>query len=235
MQILITRPTPSATDTAEQLKAAGYDPLVAPVLLALSLPAQPVDIQKSDIALATSPQAAQALTGWSNFHQVPTLAVGDRTAQLLRESGFTNVESLDGDAAQMLDHIRGQYTVSRRFHLLCAPTTGQWIEQKLTDAGYTVLRTAVYEIHAADALTPEAIAALREGRISYALFYSAFSVECFLRLAEKANIMGNLAAITACCLSASVATAASKAAWKNLLTAASPNSAALQALLPKID
>lgn len=232
LRILITRPLPSAADTAAELDAKGYDTLVAPVLVARSRPPVGIDLDGGEHLIVTSPQAARALEDWRGLHAQPAIAVGARTAAILSEGGFAQVRSVDGDAAAIVADLSLQ--PAQRCVLACAPTTGEWLDEKLQAAGHQVRRISVYDIEAADHLPAPAIAALDDHSLTHVLFYSAFTAKTFLRLVSQANRIENLADLTACCLSPAVAQAAGAAAWQQILTAVAPDSHSLQHLLPAV-
>ena len=56
--MLVTRPEPGAAETARQLAALGWDPVLAP---ALRLVARPVALARAQALLLTSRAAARAL------------------------------------------------------------------------------------------------------------------------------------------------------------------------------
>src|SRR3954470_12261904 len=85
MRLLVTRPEPDATRTAETLRARGHAVLVAPLLSMQSIDAQFAG--SYDGALMTSANAARALAAHPHAGELTPLtcfAVGSRTAEAAR-------------------------------------------------------------------------------------------------------------------------------------------------------
>src|SRR5690606_29001673 len=80
--LLVTRPQPSAADTAARLKRRGFRVVVSPQLQASFKKPRAVSAA-GHIVVVTSPQAARALANWPQLHRLPALAVGDGTKKLL--------------------------------------------------------------------------------------------------------------------------------------------------------
>jgi uroporphyrinogen-III synthase len=172
LTVLLTRARAQAEATAARLQERGIDTLIAPLVRIEAM-------AKGDDALAgfvqavlvTSHNGAQALAGRSIDRAVPVLAVGNRTASTLRDAGFTNVRSADGDAEALaalalatLDrsggaivHVRGE-TMNRS---PLAP---------LRDAGYMTAETILYRSVTIPRFAPEIIPRL--DTVDTALVYS---------------------------------------------------------------
>lgn len=233
-KILLTRPEPAATETEAALAMRGYDVVSAPALvMAARSPRAIANLTPETLLVVTSPQAARALAYWPELKRQQALAVGTATGKALKKSGFKNVDDVDGDVNSIVAALSGG--MARDIIIACAPTTAQTLARKLNALGHHARRVTVYDIAPAGELSAEAIRALRGKKISHVLFYSARTVETFLSLAKDANIMENLAQVTACCLSAKVARAVKKGKFAKILVAARPNGEALQHLLPAID
>ncbi|MGL4291642.1 MAG: uroporphyrinogen-III synthase, partial [Phreatobacter sp.] len=103
MRVLVMRPEPDATRTAERLARLGHQPAVAPLLVVEPLPAQApaAGIPAHGIAAlaVTSPRTAaligpESRAAWS---RLPVFSVGDRTAAAMTAAGFHDVRSAAGD------------------------------------------------------------------------------------------------------------------------------------------
>ena len=91
--ILITRPQPGAAESAQALRALGWEPVLAPALTLTALPFKaPPHCQALVI---TSRAAARALPALP----LRVIAVGDATAAEARARGFADVQAAAGDAA----------------------------------------------------------------------------------------------------------------------------------------
>src|SRR3954447_12622921 len=82
MRLLVTRPEPDATRTAETLRARGHEVLVAPLLATLTIAADFAG--PYDAVLMTSANAARALAAHPRAGEVtrlPCFTVGSRSAE----------------------------------------------------------------------------------------------------------------------------------------------------------
>lgn len=227
--LLVTRPEPAASETAAALRAAGYQVLVSPALIATAIEPHDLSLPKTTVLIVTSPQAARFLNAWTALHAYQILAVGARTTTLLRAAGFTRVTDAGGDAAAILALTAKQKPQS--YCLLGAPSTGRNLAMALLGQGHQVQRVSVYRIAPAAQLTLQAKAAFDIGTITHVLFYSARTAQSFLALVPTIN----LRAVTALCFSAAVAKAARAGTFGKVLVATRPTAEALQRLLPALD
>src|SRR3954453_3954403 len=113
MRLLVTRPEPDATRTAETLRARGHDVLVAPLLATLTIAADFAG--PYDGVLMTSANAARALAAHprrGELTQSPCFTVGDRSAEAARAAGFTNAMSANGALAHLVDLVATRFDPS---------------------------------------------------------------------------------------------------------------------------
>lgn len=231
--ILVTRPEPGAAETARRLAALGHTPVLAPALV---LAARPLDIPPATQAvLLTSRAAARALPPTA----VPVLAVGEATAAEARARGCTDVRAAEGDAAALARLCAATLSPAKG-PLLLAVGAGyaQDLAAALRAAGFRVLRRIAYAVQPAEALPGAALAALRHGDVTVALFFSPRSAECAIALLRRSGVAATAGGITALALSARVAAAATAAlaplSWRAVQVAARPDQESLLALLPGV-
>src|SRR5947209_14822822 len=96
MRLLVTRPEPDATRTAQMLRARGHEVLVAALLSVQTIDADFAGPYGA--VLMTSANAARAIGTHRRFaelRELPAYVVGSRTADAAREAGFPHVESAD--------------------------------------------------------------------------------------------------------------------------------------------
>src|SRR5438270_14015034 len=89
--VLITRPEPGATATADHVRTLGWAPVVAPMLTLEPRRARLPAASGLQAVLVTSASALPALP--SVLHDVRLFAVGDATAMAARRHGFAEVSS----------------------------------------------------------------------------------------------------------------------------------------------
>lgn len=133
MKLLILRPEPGGSETAERARALGLDPVLAPLFETAKVACAPVDESLYDAVLVTSANGARfAPPGAAGL---PCFAVGERTAAAAREAGFGDVRTgpCDGSAAAAMMAAAG---VERALHLcgrdhLAVEAPGVTIERRI--------------------------------------------------------------------------------------------------------
>src|SRR4051812_25250109 len=102
MRLLVTRPEPDATRTAQVLRAQGHEVLVAPLLSTQTIEAEFAGPYAA--VLMTSANAARALSEHpraAELSELPAFTVGARSAEAARAAGFAEVVSADGALADL--------------------------------------------------------------------------------------------------------------------------------------
>jgi uroporphyrinogen-III synthase len=174
-------------------------------------------------ALLSSANAARAIARHPRMRELallPVLAVGDRTAEVAREAGFSDVQSVAGDAKGL-----GR-AASVRFADLHAPLlylAGEDRARELAgDLGGLILRTVVIYRAVKSATFPPAVtAALLAGRLDGVLHFSLRTAEAYRACAEAADLIDKALALRQFCLSSRVA--GPLAGAKNIRIAARPD------------
>jgi len=228
--VLITRPEPGASDTAARVAAHGFAPVVSPVLRIQATAADLPPAATISAVLVTSGNAIDALP--PVWHGTRLLAVGDATAARARAAGFSDVRSAAGDADALAALVTRDIPFPARPLLLAAGRgQGQALATTLRRQGHRVIRRVVYAALPAPALTPEAVAALRAGRIGAVLFFSAETARHFVRLARRAELLATLASVDAISIGQPAAVALGVLSWRDIRVAARPTQDEMLALL----
>jgi uroporphyrinogen-III synthase len=230
MRLLVTRPEPDATRTAQSLRSRGHEVVVAPLLRMEAIAA---DLGGGFAAvLMTSANAARAVAAHPQFaslHSLPVLTVGDRTADAAREAGFAQVDSAEGALPDLVRLASG--FAGRRLLYLAGEDRAGDLAADLAPHRVAVDTAVIYRTVAAEALPPEAAQALA-GRIDAALHYSRRSAETLLRLAGRAGLLNAVLSLAHYCLSDAVAVPLRDAGAGEVFVAASPAEAQLLDLVP---
>jgi uroporphyrinogen-III synthase len=204
---------------------------IEPLLAIEPLPVA-LDLGGVQAIAVTSANAAPALGAATHL---PVLAVGDASASAARAAGCMRVESARGDAASLARLIVASCRPEDGAILhLCGTEVRQGLAETLREAGFRVLRQAVYRARPAQALSAPTCAALREG-IDAVLLFSPRTAQIFCELALRQGLGRCLGATDACCLSAAVAESCGKLAWRCVRIAARPDQDALVELLEAAD
>jgi uroporphyrinogen-III synthase len=230
MRLLITRPEPDATRTAQTLRARGHEVLVAPVLVTQAVEAE---IRGPHAAvLMTSANAARAASRFGDLHPLPVFAVGDRTAEAARARGFSNVESAGGALPELVEVIAKRFAGQpvTLLYLAGEDRSGD-LAGDLAAHGITVDTAVIYRAVAAEKLSPELAQALSAAELDGALHYSPRSVATLLRLAAEAGVLNALLNLAHYCLSEAVAAPLREAGAGRIAVAPRPDEAALLGLI----
>lgn len=230
MRLLVTRPEPDATCSADALRARGHDVLVSPVLAMQAIEA---DIGGPyAVVLMTSANAARATAGlrFAALHRLPALAVGDRTAEAARASGFVQVDSAGGALPDLLRMIAARGASGRLLYLAGEDRAGD-LGAALAAHGMNADTVAIYRVVPAAKLPADIAQALPAGRLDGVLHYSPRSAATVLRLAREAGVLPALAGLTHYCLSDAVAAPLREAGAKLIPVAPHPDEAALFGLI----
>ena len=146
----VTRTSPFNLLTAKHLRAAGHNPLAIPVLETRPL-AHRINAFGASAFIFTSPNGVRHHDYSPAFQAMTVFAVGDRTANLARETGYQRVYSAKGNALDLLDLIRRKLDPPARvLHLSAAEPAGDLIGG-LQRAGYRAEAVHVYEAFASEA------------------------------------------------------------------------------------
>jgi uroporphyrinogen-III synthase len=232
--VLITRPEPGATETAQRVAALGWRPVLAPALVLASRPfAMPPAAQA---VLLPSRAAARSLPVAAFPPAVPVLAVGEGTAAEARSHGFVNILAADGDAVSLAGLAASTLDPAAGPLLLAAGTgNGQALAQALRTLGFRVIRRVVYAATPAATLPEAARLALGQGEVSAALFFSPHSARCAIALLDSAGLAATAASTMALAISARVAEAAvqmiAPLSWRAVRVAERPDQDSMLQLL----
>jgi uroporphyrinogen-III synthase len=231
MHALITRPLEDAKPLAELLAGRGVECTVEPLLEIAPHPEATIDLDGVQALLFTSANGVRAFAAKSSRRDLKVLTVGDGSATVARELGFSNVTAAGGDvealaelAIRELDPEAGPL-----FHGAASVLAGD-LQGKLEAAGFTLRRVVLYEAKTATTLTHETRMNLALGGIDMVLLFSPRTARTFAELWRAAEAP-SLNKTTALCLSAAVAREIADLGWQRIETAASPDQPAMLSLV----
>jgi uroporphyrinogen-III synthase len=217
LRVAITRASPDAEGTAERLKAMGAAPVIAP-LLTIVPRAFNANVEDAQALLLTSAAGARAFPGERSAHAKPVFTVGDATADAARAAEFTDVRSADGDVGALAALVKDALhpSAGKLIHI-CGEHVAGDLAGALAAAGFSVERRIAYAARTATQIPSALLQPL-----DVVLFHSARAAETFVRLGAP-----NAEQLTAACISATVASAASYARWGRIVVATAPREDAL--------
>ncbi|MBX5452637.1 MAG: uroporphyrinogen-III synthase [Acidobacteriia bacterium] len=228
--VLITRPQSLAEQTAREVQALGYRPVIAPLFSVQPLQAALPVAETLQAVLITSGHALAALP--PAYRGLPLLAVGNATAARAKRQGHRHVESAEGDA-ESLAALAARRCDPNGLPLLL-PTGegyGEALEQALSAKGFRVIRVAVYAVRPVPSLPESAREALAENTLKAALFFSPETARIFVRLIHSEASAAMLTQVEALAISAKVAEELALLPWRRVRVSSHPTQAALLGLL----
>ena len=227
MRLLVTRPEPDASRSAERLRALGHEVLLAPLLRTETIEASFTGPFAA--VLMTSANSARAIAAHPRVKELtarPAFTVGARSAAAARACGFAQVESADGALGDLVRLVAARFAGTRaRLVYLAGEDRAGDLAAALAAHGIAVETAVVYRAVALDAL-PEPVVRELE-RLDGVLHYSARSACTFLRLAEAAGRVNAALGLAHYCLSEEVALPLRQQRAARIMVAARPDEAAL--------
>jgi len=229
MRLLVTRPEPDASRSAERLRALGHEVLLAPLLR--------TETVESSFAgpfaavLMTSASAARAIAAHPRVAELaarPAFTVGARSAAAARAAGFAQVHSADGALPDLVRLAAARFAKGARLIYLAGEDRAGDLAADLAAHGIVVETVVVYRAVAVDALPGRVVQEL--GRLDGVLHYSARSAATLLGLAEAAGVNVALG-LAHYCLSEEVALPLRQQGAARIMVAARPVEAALMDLI----
>jgi uroporphyrinogen-III synthase len=235
MAILVTRPQPDNARTMETLRTKGLEALPAPMLRF-----EPVAFQEESDAgygavIVTSANALRAVADQAaiaRLKDLPLFAVGERTAEAARETGFNHVISADGDATAlrelMVKSVRAK-TLKKTTTLLylAGADLARDLAGELGERGFNVVTQTTYRMAAVTNLPRDVCDAFAAHGIEAVLHYSQRSARAFLDAARAGGVEISALAVPQCCLSEQIAAIVREAGATQVMVAATPDEKAL--------
>lgn len=233
LRVLVTRPEPGASRTAQRLQETGFQPILLPLTETAALPvdagllpggAVAVAITSANAVRLASRELIAALAG------LPCHAVGTRAAEAARQAGILSVSEGPGDAealaASLAGHLSGMTIV-----YLCGRVRFPVFEQRLKAAGVQVHAVETYDTLAVG-YSDEAILERLSGRPADAvLLYSAKAAAAMQILARRTALLGLFEKTRFFALSARIAAALDDTVNERIRIAVRPDEETLLALL----
>ncbi len=233
MRLLVTRPEPDNARTAQALRAAGHEALLAPLLRIETVrDADPGPGPWAALLLtsANGARAAAAHPRFAEWKDLPVLAVGGGSAAAARAAGFTRIESADGDGGDLARLAAGRFAgQGGRLLYLAGENRARDLAGELAAAGIGTDTLIAYRAVPMTPLPPQARAALAAGTVDGVVHFSRRSVAVYLDGTK--DLLGKALAPVHYCLSERTAEPLRLAGAPRIAVATRPDEAALLALV----
>jgi uroporphyrinogen-III synthase len=209
MRILVTRPAEDAASFAQSLRALGHEPILSPALEIVALTGPGIDTSPYAAIVITSANAVRALSQRTNDRSARLVCVGSASAAAAEAMGYTDIIVSDGEGvAGLAAAIPRAVEAGGRLLYPSAENVAGDLEPTLAQQGFSVDRKILYRAVFAPTLTPEALSALKAGKLSAVTYFSVRSVAGTLAAARANGLDGQVQIRPAFCLSAAIAAAA---------------------------
>jgi uroporphyrinogen-III synthase len=237
--ILVTRPAPDNAATADALRARGFEPVLAPMLVFQPLPFRDEGDARYSGVILTSANAIRAIAAQPILTQLLGLsvfAVGARTAQAARDAGFDHIYSAEGDAADLRELIAANVPAKKSSVLLylTAADVSRDLAGELGLRGIKVAARPVYRMVELDDFAEPVRDAFGRNAIEAVLHYSRRSARAFVSAARRSGFEISALALQQLCLSEPIAVALRDAGASRLVVAKAPNEAELLVALEQV-
>jgi len=222
LNVLLIRPLEDALPMATILKSKNIEFSHYPLFTPYVLPIPPLDNPQA--LIITSKNAIRALDEYEDLKKIPLYAVGDKTAELAKKTGFSNIFSAAGTSQELIKLIlkTGQRDKGILWHLSGETIRGNIVES-LNFAGFEAKRQIVYRIEDIVTLPSSLLTELNNHFISHVIFCSPRTTTVFVSLLKNKKLEKIACKITALCLSQDIGKQASDLKWKKLWISPKPN------------
>jgi len=235
-RVLVTRPEPGTSETALRLKELGLQPIKLPLqeTQALAVPDDAVGENIAAVAVTSanairhaSPELLQRL------RMLPCFAVGEATAGAAQAAGFADVTEAGGDVGTLAGTIAAMRPAGRVVYL-CGSVRRPLFEQRLSDAGVTVVAIETYCTAKRVRPASKVLAAAGEKPIDVVLLYSVNAAEALVETISRPGLENLFESAAYLCLSPRIAEALAGKVNGRILAAAEPSETALLSLIHRI-
>jgi uroporphyrinogen-III synthase len=230
VRILITRPQADAERTAAALAARGHEVVIAPLLDLELLPDPDLGAGPWGALLVTSANAVRAIAQHRRCDELVGIAVftvGDRTAQAMRDCGFTAVTSAGGNVDDLAALAAARLKPPAHLLYLAGEERSGDLAGLLRTQNFSVQTVLVYRAVTAANLPRNATEALAGG-LGGVLHFSRRSAEAYVGAARNSGLLPEaLGKPVHYCLSGRIAEPLKEAGATNIRIAARPDEAAL--------
>ncbi|WEX09967.1 uroporphyrinogen-III synthase [Chelativorans sp. AA-79] len=185
-RVLVTRPEPGASETAPELVAAGFEPVLLPLTKIEPLQTGILPQEEFGAVAVTSANAVRHATPalLQRIAHLPAYAVGEATGRAAGAAGLSVRDSQAGDAEHLAERITGTLEPGTRVLLLCGRVRRDTLERSLALAGLPVTIVETYDTIRVP-LPAGVEETLGERPIDVVLVYSAVAAEVLNSLERR--------------------------------------------------
>jgi uroporphyrinogen-III synthase len=241
IRVLITRPTGAAQAPADDLRAAGHDVLVCPLVSFAKTQIQTPSLAATQGFIVTDADGARALADAVGVRTFPVFCDSAGTAAELAGLGFHDARSADGDTTALARLI--ERSLSPKLGGLiyaCSTSAPINLSAMLGNMGFAVRMAALYEVQRAERLPDVLTTALKDQTLDAAVFFTADEARAFAQLVVRAQLEQRVSNIIAVVAAPVVAAPLSVLKFAKVVTASRSDASSVcrmvtDALLPQLE
>ena len=221
--VWVSRPKIRSKSLIAFLKKEGFKVLHQPVIHVHPVKFTIEDInQPADALVFTSKNAVNVMTPFREDKSTLCVAVGESTADLLKESGFVNVVSVDGTVDDLQAYIDNNFHQGQNLLYF----SGEMIKKEITANQADIKRLIVYRIEEILDVDPEFLE--RFLNINLACFFSSATYKVAWNLIEHYKLEAFCHDIDVVVLRDMIIPEEQRHHWKSVTAAAHPSMMSLQ-------
>lgn len=230
-RVLLMRSHSDALPLAQALRLKGVEtvshPLFEPRFCSLPL------LKNPQALLITSKNALRAIEAQENLKRIRLYVVGDQTAKLAQDLGFSEVISASGASQELQELILSKACPENGvLYHLSGKVIKSDIVKILQNEGFKAERHIVYRLKDIDHLPKSLIDDFLHNQISHVMLFSSRTTRLFGALLRKYRIEKVTNLMTAVCFSQNIAQEAEQLSWGKIWISPRPN---LQSMLEYFD
>ncbi|MEM1050155.1 MAG: uroporphyrinogen-III synthase [Pseudomonadota bacterium] len=217
--------------TRSRLEAGGHRVALAPLLEIVFRTCPGIDAVRYAAILVTSANGVEGLVHQPegpSLRGLPLYAVGDRTALMAEQCGWTDIRSASGNVNDLAALVSAELPVSAPPLLYGAGVDRSGdLAGALQARGFQVDVFEVYEARAVPVLPDPIVGDLRDGRIDCVLLYSERTARTFVEAVKASGLSETVSRLPIGVMSAPVADVVRQAGCQNAVLAEEATEAAL--------
>ena len=232
MRLLVTRPEPDASLFAQELRVAGQDPVIEPLLEFHTLPFDEAALRNADAIVITSGNTLRALEGAAGrIAGIPVYCVGEETARRARAMGFQDLLAIADTAEQLASTIVSTARKGQPLVHLTGEHQAYDLAGALAREGLSIQALPVYSMEARREFSPSVAAMLKAGKIGGVILMSPRTAGIYVSLCHRHAIGDCAKRPTYLCISENVAAKLASLEPDSVRVPVKPNRKALLDLL----
>ncbi len=233
-RVLITRPMPEAQGYARELCVSGFDVLCAPMLVVRERDFMTPHLPDYQGLVFTSAQAVRFFSNRVCGRDCRVFCVGDYTADVARDLGFSVVYSAAGVAADLLPLVQGYVDGGRPFLHVRGEVVARDLSEDFAALGLDLCPLIVYGADYVETMAEDCLEAIRAHEVRAVTFFSKRTAVNFMRIVEAEGALEDLRFIKVLCISRGVVECVRAELWAGVDVAVHPDRHGMFELLQKL-